>query len=532
MELLRNSYFALFLIILIGFILGRIKIKGISLDVSAVIFVALVFGHFGVIIPKDFQYLGLVLFIFTIGIQAGPGFFSSFKKNGRELAILASLLILSSSVITYLVFQLGGIDKSLCIGLLTGALTSTPGLAAAIDTTGSPLASIGYGIGYPFGVIGVILFVSFLPRLLRVNVKDAEEQYKKEMSAGFPEIMKKNFLVENENVVGKTIRELRIRYMTKAVVSRVMQGEEAITPAPETVLRKGDVIKAVGTAEALGRVKLLIGPEVDVEIPLSNQYDVRSVLVTNKEVVNKTLGQLNMLSTYNATITRIRRSGIDLSPTPSSKLQFGDKLVVACNKENMEQVNRIFGDDDRRLSDTDFLPIATGIILGILVGKLSINFGSFSFSLGLTGGILLTALVLGRTGKTGPVMWTMTGAANQLLRQFGLLFFLAAVGSSAGSSLVDTFQEYGIELFIYGILITLVPMIITSLVARVFLKMNILTLLGTLTGSMTSTPGLAAIDGMTDTDAPSVAYATVYPIAMVLLIVFVQILSLIEPLIL
>lgn len=527
MELFSNSYFALFLIILVGFIIGRIKVKGISLDVSAVIFVALVFGHFGVIIPVDFQYLGLVLFIFTIGIQAGPGFFGSFKKNGRELAILASLLIFSSSVITYLIYYFAGIDKSLCIGLLTGALTSTPGLAAAIDTTGSPLASIGYGIGYPFGVIGVILFVSFLPRFLRVNVKDAEAHYKKEVSAGFPEILKKNFIVENENVVGKTIGELRIRYMTKAVVSRVMHGEVAITPSRETVLHKGDIIKAVGTAEALSRVRLLIGPETETEIPLSTQYDVRSVLVTNKDVVNKTLGQLNILNTYNATITRIRRSGIDLSPSPSSKLQFGDKLIVACNKESVEQVNRIFGDDDRRLSDTDFLPIATGIILGILVGKLSLNFGSFSFSLGLTGGILLTALILGRTGKTGPVMWTMTGAANQLLRQFGLLFFLAAVGSSAGSSLVSTFSQYGVELFVYGIIITLVPMIITTVVARYFLKMNLLTLLGTLTGSMTSTPGLAAIDGMTDTDAPSVAYATVYPIAMVLLIVFVQILSLI-----
>ena len=526
MNLFSNSYFVLFLIILIGFIIGRIKVKGISLDVSAVIFVALVFGHFGLLVPVDFQYLGLVLFIFTIGIQAGPGFFSSFKKNGRELALLASLLVASSSLITFLVYYFFGTDKSLCIGLLTGALTSTPGLAAAIDTTGSPLASIGYGIGYPFGVIGVILFVSLLPRFLRINIKNAEADYKKEISVGYPEVLKKNFLVENENVVGKSIGDLRIRFMTKAVVSRVMHDNLAITPDRGTILYKGDIIKAVGTREALERVKLLIGPETEKEIPLSTGYDVRSVLVTNKEVVNKTFGQLNILNTYNATVTRIRRSGIDISPSSSSRLQFGDKLIVACNKENMEQVSRIFGDDDKRLSDTDFFPIATGIILGILVGKLSINFGSFSFSLGLTGGILLTALILGRTGKTGPIMWTMTGAANQLLRQFGLLFFLAAVGTSAGSSLVETFQQYGFELFIYGIVITLLPMILTTIIARYFLKMNLLTLLGTLTGSMTSTPGLAAVDSMTDTDAPAVAYATVYPIAMVLLIVFVQILSL------
>lgn len=526
MELFSNSYFVLFLIIVIGFIIGRIKIKGISLDVSAVIFVALVFGHYGVEIPRDFQYIGLVLFIFTIGIQAGPSFFESFKMNGRELAVLSTILIGSSGLMAFVIFYFFGLDKNLVIGLLNGALTSTPGLAAAIDATGSPLASIGYGIGYPFGVIGVILFVSFLPRILKVNLKDEEKRYKKELSSGFPEIVKKHFIVENENVIGKTYGELNIRFMTKAVISRIMHNNIVIAPEPEIIFHKGDIIKAVGTNDALERVKLLIGSETQQEIPLDTNFDIRSILVTNKDVVKKTLGQLNILDTYHATITRIRRSGINISPSPSTKLQFGDKLIVVCHKTNMKHVSRIFGDDTSKLSNTDFLPIAAGIILGVLVGKLSINFNSFSFSLGLTGGILLVALILGRTGKTGPIMWTMTGAANQLLRQFGLLFFLAAVGTSAGSSLVNTFQEFGLELFVYGILITLVPMILTTIIARTFFKLNILTLLGALTGSMTSTPGLAAIDNLVDTDAPSVAYATVYPIAMVLLIIVVQILSL------
>jgi len=526
MELFSSSYFVLFLIIVIGFIIGRIKIKGISLDVSAVIFVALVFGHFGLVVPKDFQNLGLVLFIFTIGIQAGPSFFESFKKNGRELAILATILIVSSGIITFCIFYFFGLDKNLVIGLLNGALTSTPGLAAAIDSTGSPLASIGYGIGYPFGVIGVILFVSFLPKILRLNIKEEEKKYKQEITTDFPEILKKHFIVENENVIGKTLGELNIRFMTKAVISRIMQNNIVLVPDSKIIFQKGDIIKAVGTKEALERIKILIGSETITEIPTDTNYDVRSILVTNKDVVKKTLGQLNILDTYHATITRIRRSGINISPSPSSKLQFGDKLVVVCHKDNMKDVSRIFGDDTSKLSSTDFLPIATGIILGILVGKISLNFDNFSFSLGLTGGILMVALVLGRTGKTGPILWTMTGAANQLLRQFGLLFFLAAVGTSAGTSLVETFQKYGLELFIYGIIITMLPMIITTVIARYILKLNILTLLGTLTGSMTSTPGLAAVDNMVDVDAPAIAYATVYPIAMVLLIIVVQILSL------
>lgn len=526
MELLSNNYFALFLIVALGFILGRIKIFGLSLDVSAVIFVALVFGHFGVVIPEDFQYLGLVLFIFTIGIQAGPGFFESFKKEGRQLASFATLLILVAAAITVAVVYFFKIDKNIAVGLFTGALTSTPGLAAAIDHTGSPLASIGYGVGYPFGVIGVILFIRFLPKILGVSLKKAEEDYQSKIKEEFPEILRRNFLVENENVVGKSIGELRIRYMTKAVVSRVMHNGLAITPKPETVLYKGDLIKAVGTEEALKRVELLIGSPTEEEIPLDPNYDVRTVLVTNKEVVNKTIGQINLLHTYSATITRIRRSGINISPTPNSKLQFGDKLIIASSKANMEMVARIFGDDQKRLSDTDILPVALGILLGVLVGKINIALGNFAFSLGLTGGVLVVALVVSRMGKTGPIIWTMSGAANQLLRQLGLIFFLAAVGTGAGADILDTFEQYGYRLFLFGGVITLAPMILAAIAGKWFFKMNLLSMLGAISGSMTSTPGLAAADSMTETNAHSIAYATVYPVAMVLLIVIVQLISL------
>jgi len=525
MELLSNSYFALFLIVTLGFILGRIKIYGLSLDVSAVIFVALAFGYYGIIIPEDFQSLGLVLFIFTIGIQSGPGFFESFKKSGRALASLATILIVSAGVVTLAVFYLFDTGKEMAIGLLTGALTSTPGLAAAIDYTRSPLASIGYSVAYPFGVIGVILFVRIMPFLLKESVKDAEKQEDSQSKIEFPEIEKKNFIVENENICGKSIGELKIRYMTKAVVSRVVKNGIAITPTPKTILEKGDLIKAVGTNEALERVKLLIGNETQEEIPLDPQYDVRWVLVTNKEVVNMSIAQLNLLHTYNATITRIRRAGIDISPTPALKLQFGDKLVVASSKANMEIVARIFGNDDKRLSDTDVLPIALGIILGILVGKISLNFGSFTFSLGLTGGVLLVALIVSRIGKTGPIIWTMSSAANQLLRQFGLLLFLASIGTSAGKSIVAAFEEYGFKLFAAGAIVTIIPMVLAAYAGKWFFKINLLQLLGIITGGMTSTPGLAATDSMSESNAPAIAYATVYPVAMVLLIVVVQILS-------
>ena len=526
MELLSNSYFALFLIVTIGFILGRIKIFGLSLDVSAVIFVALVLGHYGVIIPSDFQNLGLVLFIFTIGIQAGPGFFESFKKEGRQLALFATLLILLSGIITVIGITFFSIDKNIAVGLFTGALTSTPGLAAAIDYTNSPLASIGYGVAYPFGVIGVILFIRFLPKILKISLQKSEEDYNSKMKEEFPEILRRNFVVENENIFDKSIGDLRIRFMTKAVISRVVHNNIAAAPTPQTILYKGDLVKAVGTKEALQSVELLIGRPTEEEIPLDPSYDVRTVLLTNKEVVNKTIGQINLLHTYNATITRIRRSGIDISPTPNSKLLFGDKLIVASSKANMEIVSRIFGNDSKRLSDTDILPVALGIILGVLVGKINIAMGSFTFALGLTGGVLMVALVLSKIGKTGPVLWTMSGAANQLLRQFGLILFLAAVGTDAGSSIVETFQKYGAQLFIFGAAITIFPMIVAALAGKYIFKMNILTLIGGISGSMTSTPGLAAADSMTETNAHSIAYATVYPVAIVLLIVIVQIITL------
>jgi putative transport protein len=526
MELLSYSYFALFLIVALGFILGRIKVFGLSLDVSAVIFVALVFGHYGIIIPKDFQYLGLVLFIFTIGIQAGPGFFESFKKDGRQLATFATILISIAGLIAILTVSIFKIDKNIAVGLFTGALTSTPGLAAAIDYTGSPLASIGYGVGYPFGVIGVILFIRFLPKIINVSLQKSEEEYNSKMKQEFPEVLWRNFIVENENIFGKSIGELRIRMMTKAIVSRVVHNGVAVTPLVETVLQKGDLIKAVGTEEALKNVEILVGPVTYEEIPLDPNYDVRSVLVTNKEVVNKTIGQINLLNTYHATITRIRRSGINISPTPNSKIRFGDKLVIACSKANMEIVTKVFGNDQKRLSDTDILPVALGIILGVLVGKINITLGSFSFSPGLTGGVLIVALILSRIGKTGPVLWTMTGAANQLLRQFGLILFLAAVGTEAGARIVETFDKYGFELFAYGATITIVPIFLAGLIGKWFFKMNILSLLGAISGSMTSTPGLAAADSMTETNAHSIAYATVYPVAMVLLIVVVQLITL------
>ena len=527
-DLLQSSYFSVFLIVALGFMLGRIKIKGLSLDVSAVIFIALAFGYWGVSIPKELGNFGLVLFIFTIGIQAGPGFFDSFRTKGKTL-ILITVLIIASACLTAIGLKYAfGIDTPSVVGLVAGALTSTPGLAVAIDSTQSPLASIAYGIAYPFGVIGVILFVKLLPKLLRVDLDEEAKRLEKERRGQFPELSTCIFHVTNETICGKTLAQLNIRALTGAVVSRLKSGDEIVVPTASLVINKGDIIQAVGSEEALNNLALMLGKREDGELPLINTQVIESLLLTKKDMINKQLGDLNLQRNFGCTVTRIRRSGIDLSPSPELALKFGDKLMVVGEQDGVKAVGRLLGNDEKRLSDTDFFPIAMGIVFGVLFGKLNISFGDgMSFSPGLTGGVLMMALFLSAIGKTGPILWSMSGPANQLLRQLGLLLFLAEVGTSAGKNLVSTFQESGFLLFGVGALITIVPMLVAAIVGRLVFKISMLDLLGTITGGMTSTPGLAAADSMTDSNIPGVAYATVYPIAMVFLILFIQFIALV-----
>lgn len=522
-SLLHSSYFALFLIVALGFILGRLNFKGISLDVSAVIFIALLFGHFGVVIPKELGNFGLVLFIFTIGIQAGPGFFDSFRAKGKVLILLTFVIIGTACLCGVLFHYLLGIEIPEAVGLIAGSLTSTPGLAAAIDSTHAPSASIAYGIAYPFGVIGVILFVKLLPKFLGVDLKAEERRLEVLQRDKYPELHTGTFRITNANIFGKSLMQLQVRTMTGAVVSRVRHGNATAIPTSQTVLQEGDLIKAVGSPEALRQLELLVGERLQQDLPLARSYELQSLLLTKKEVIGKTLGSLNLQENFGCTVTRVRRSGIDLSPEPGLVMKFGDKLRIVGHQDSLREVASLLGNDEKRLSDTDFFPIAMGIVLGVLVGKISISFSdSFTFSPGLTGGILLTALVLSFLGKTGPVIWSMSGSANQLLRQLGLLLFLAEVGTSAGKNLVETFMVSGWTLFGAGVAITVLPMILAVVVGHFVCRINIFDLMGTLTGGMTSTPGLAAADSMTDSDAPSVAYATVYPIAMVFLILFIQ----------
>ncbi len=526
MELLQNEYVAFFAIVALGILLGKVKIKGISLDVSAIIFVALLFGHYGVKMPDIFQKIGLIFFIYSVGIQAGPGFFESFKKDGLRLVLIAALAVVTGAVVTTILAYFMEIDYKLAVGLFAGAMTSTPGLAAAIESTNSTLASIGYGIAYPFGVLAVIIFVKISPKIFGVSIKEEEIKYEKEVKADFPGLINKNFIVENKNIFGKTLGELKIRTMTSTNISRVLHGGEAFTPTSKTALNQGDIVKAVGTANDLKKVRILIGSETDVLIPLSKKYVVQRILVTNEKVVNKSLGEIGLFEQYNATATSIRRSGIDITPSAHSKLKFGDKVTVACGDQSVNNVKKLLGDNRKRLTDLDFLPVSIGIIIGVLIGKIQIPVFGFNFSLGLTGGVLMAAIILSRIGKTGNILWNVSGSSNQLLRKLGLIFFLVAVGTDAGGHLMDTLRNGGLTFFAAGAVITIVPMLVTMAIGHYFLKTNFLVLIGALTGSMTSTPALSAVEPMTDSNGPKIAYATVYPFALVIIIICSQIMGL------
>ena len=517
--------FSLFIIIALGYIAGRIKVWGFSLDVAAVIFVALLFGHLGIVMPPMLQSIGLVLFIFTVGLQAGPGFFASFKSKGRQYIILACVPVVLSLVVALAMKHLFHLEDNLFTGLYCGALSSTPGLSVAIDATnGAAITSIAYGITYPFGVLVVILIIKLIPKILRVNLKEtyAKLQAHKEAVS----VEHRAFRVENPKVFDKQLVEIKVREMTGATISRVQHEGKAVVASRDTVLHQGDIVRAVGTVAALERIELLVGPQVDSPLTLIQGYQVVGLLVTNRKIANQTVTHVQAAYGGNLVITRVRRSGIDLSPSPGFTLRFGDKVTVACHESDLPRLKEMFGNNARALSDTDFLPVALGIVLGVLLGKVQVSLGpSFTVSLGLTGGVLMAAILLSSLGKTGPILWTMSSSANNLLRQLGLLFFLTGVGTSAGTSLVQTLKDSGITLVLISLVITTVPMLLTLLVNALLFKINVFELLGVMAGGMTSTPGLAACESMAFDETPSVVYATVYPVALIALLLAVKIVA-------
>ena len=527
MEILNTGYGVFFLLTTLGIFLGKIKIKGISLDTSAIFFIALIFGYFELNIPDIIQQIGLIFFMYSVGVQAGPGFFESFKRKGLQLLSLAILLSFSGGFITIVLANLFDVDKNMAVGLFTGSLTRASSLAVTIENTQSSLPGIGFGIAFPFGVIGVVLITRLSPRIFNIDIKKEEENYLREINAQYPKLINKNFIAKNKNIFGKTIGELNLRYTTNTNISKVYQKYSTINPKASTVIREGDIIRACGTSEDLHKLEEIIGNETTKQIPATKKIVIRHFLVTANKALNIPFGELALLQNYNATVTSIRRSGIDITPNANSRFRFGDKITVAAPEENMKRIGRLVGDDRKKLDELDFLPVVTGILLGILIGFIRIPvYKDISFSIGLTGGVLIAGLILSKIGKTGKIIWNISGSSNQFLRKLGLIFFLSGVGTDAGALIIDAIKTNGISLFLMGAAITVIPMFIVLYVGKYLLKINFLRLLGALTGSMTSTPALSAIEPITKTNAPQVTYAMIYPIALIIIIITSQLITL------
>ena len=525
MDFISPGYITLILIVAAGIILGKIKLFGFSLDVAGVLFIALILGHFGYFVPNDFLQLGLLLFVFTIGIQAGPGFFDAFRKQGRQLVLVSFIIMSSTAIVAFFINHFLSIDPNLAVGLFVGALTNTPGLAAIIDMSDSPLAPIGYGVAYPIGIIGVILLLNLLPKILRVDLKKEEKNYIKSVKEDFPDVVGRTFKIDNPNIHAKTLAEIELRKITGCIATRVFHKDNAFTPSADSQIYKEDLIRLVGTEENLKKAVFLFGAPVKENIPLSKEYDIRWILVTNKKVVNKHYREISLPSYYNARVAKIKRSGIEITPSANSCFRFGDRVLVAGEKNNLTKVSRLLGNDDKKLSETDLLPVFLGILGGILLGMINIPFfGLFTINLGNTGGALLAGLVLSKIGKTGPVIWSLSGSANQLIKQLGLLLFLATIGTQAGAELIGTIQQYGFKLIGVAVILMIIPILSGVIVGHYIFKINFLTLMGIITGTMTSTPGLGVIQAKSSSNAAPVAYAGVYPIALVLVIIFSQLL--------
>ena len=516
----------LFLIISLGFLFGRIRVMGFSFEASGILFIAMIFGHYGFNLNSEFQTFGLILFIYAIGLQAGPSIFNISKKQGLQLYVLVFTVISVGAITTLVAAKIFDVKMPLAIGLFAGALTSTPGLASAQETTQSALTSTGYGLAYPFGVIGVILFLKLLPVIMKINIRKEEQAEKSHQEEQQKPVVHKHVLITNKELNGKSLAELNFNRITGTIISRIMHDGEILVPGAATVLHLNDVVRIVGTETQLKIAIPFLGKLSEAKFPEVKHFESRRFVVTNKEVIGKKISELNLYSYYNANITRIRRGGLEFTAEPDQVLSWGDRVRVAGDASHMDDIRSLFGDEMKKVEFGDIFSIFMGMLLGIIAGLIPFSIGkAISFNLGITGGVLLAGLFLSNRGKVGPVIWQVPVPITAIIRELGLTLFLAVVGIKTGADVLNTIKADGLKLVLIGSVITLLPMIAVSLIARTKYKIKLLELYGIISGGMTSTPGLAVATGVTDSQTPLIIYATVYPAAMILMMIWVKILA-------
>ena len=532
------------IVIAIGVYLGKIKIGGISLGVTFVLFAGILAGHVGFTGPKEIltfvQDFGLILFVFMIGLQVGPGFFESFKKGGVTLNMLSASAILLNILVMfgcyYLFFDTSNPNNlPMMVGTLYGAVTNTPGLGAANEAllsvfpNGAPSIANGYACAYPLGVVGIIGATILIKYICKINTADEEEQLNEEDAAN-PHAKAHNMhlRVENAYITGRTLREVSEFLNRDIVCSRLLHNGEVSIPNSKTKFEVGDELLVVCAEADAEAIKAFIGPEIEAEWDREKDevqhFVSRRIIVTRPEMNGKTLGKMHFSSVYGVNVTRISRQGMDIFAGRNHHFHVGDKILVVGPEENVNRVAEIMGNSVKRLDAPNIATIFVGIMVGIIFGSLPFAIPGMPvpLKLGIAGGPLIIAILIGRFGYRMKLVTYTTTSANMMLREIGLVLFLASVGIKAGAGFWDTVvQGDGLKYVGCGFLITVIPILIIGTIAR--LKFNYFTIMGMLAGTYTDPPALAYANASCSKEAPAVGYSTVYPLSMFLRIFTAQI---------
>ncbi|EMA3643656.1 putative transporter, partial [Providencia stuartii] len=510
----------------LGLWIGNWKIRNVGLGIGGVLFGGIIVGHFAQSYGLQLnghmlhfiQEFGLILFVYTIGIQVGPGFFSSLRVSGLKLNGFALLVVVLGAVVTTVIYKLANIPLPIILGIFSGAVTNTPSLGAGqqiLTDLGSDPALVGqmgmgYAMAYPMGICGILLVMWLIRIIFRISVDKEAAAFSSQNVHQRETLQTMNIAVRNTNLDGLMMQDIPLLGSEDIVCSRLKRGEMLMVPQPTTEIQLGDLLHVVGQKEDLNKVRLILGEEVDASLSTSGSilHSVR-VVVTNDSVLSKRLRDLNLKQKYDVVVTRLNRAGIELVANNNSVLQFGDILNIVGRPESIEAVSALLGNAKQKLQQVQMLPVFIGIGLGVVLGSIPLFIPGFpaALKLGLAGGPLVIALILGRIGTIGRLYWFMPPSANLALRELGIVMFLAVVGLNSGGGFIDTLVKGdGLTWIGYGLLITFVPLFITGLIARIFGKMNYLSLCGVLAGSMTDPPALAFANNIHSTSgAPALS---------------------------
>lgn len=530
-QFFTEQMLVLFLILALGSWLGQLSFKKVSLGGAGVLFVALVFGHFGLSVPKVIMDLGLLLFVYPIGLQAGMRFFRTFRRQGAQFLVIALLTVLTGGLATVLVAKAFHLPFDLATGLYAGALTCTPALAAAIDSLGrltggsSAAVSVGYGIAYPFSMIGVVILIQLLPRLLKRDLKAEEARWREQQAKETPGIVARQYRITNPNVDGRLVREVDLHRLSTVNISRVRRGNKVFAASPNTKLQLADVVMVVGQETEIAKMSVLLGEPADV--PMDVNTDVKSVdvYVSEESLTGKQLMNLKIWQRYSVVVTRIRRQGLEITPTGPATLEIGDSIRVVGESAAVDEFVHLVAGRPGRTDETQMVTFLIGLVLGVALGAVAIPLpNGLTIKLGSAGGVFLVGLLIGHFGHVGNFRLWVPPAARNITRDLGLMLFLAGAGTSAGAQIVQVIQQQGPSLVLAGALITIATTSVGLLLMLPFYRMTLLSTMGALCACMTNPPGLGAAQSQAETDLPTVSYASVYPAALIFKILLAQVL--------